>query len=282
MRPRILLLDEPHPKARAIMEEVAELIIEEQIKWKYIQFDFVYTQLTPVQTEKIVFCPCTGIDHIHAPKITYLDDQWKANEGREITSTAEHTWSLILQLAKFNRMQLRDKMLGVIGMGRIGAQITRYAWGFGTKTQGCDIIVEGKNMLVLHKSEAGVFALAMSKIELDELLKTSDIITLHVPLNDSTRELIGEKEFALMKPGALLVNTSRAEIVDRNALVDALQNKKISGYADDFYDGKKLTYDDEGLNAIRTSHIAGNCLEAREATDCYIANKIVEYIKESL
>ena len=173
-------------------------------------------------------------------------------------------------------------MLGVIGMGRIGAQITRYAWGFGAKIQGYDI-AEGKNRLILHKSETSIFALDMSKVELCELLKTSDIITLHVPLNDSTRDMMGEKEFALMKPGTLLINTSRAEMVDEDALIDAFRKDIIHGYADDFksnHTQKLLSI--QGKDCILTDHIAGNCIEAREATDIYIANKIVEYIKENL
>jgi len=256
MKPKILLLDEPHPKARAIMEEVAE--VTKGNGWTNT-YEGIYTGLTCVDTKdypclKFIGCPCTGIDHItnrsNVP-IIHLDEHWKANEGREITSTAEHTWSLILQLAKMNRMQLKGKTLHIIGYGRVGQQVAKYAEAF--------------NMTVAFRDKG---------ID-NKWLSISDIITLHVPLDDSTRGMIGEKEFAMMELGALLVNTSRAEIVDHDALLTALCQNKIS-YASDFYDSRY-----EGLgNVIQTPHIGGNCLEARKATDVYIANKIVEFINQ--
>ena len=269
MRPRILLLDEPHPKAKAIMEEVAECIT---MYSNYIP-DIVYTQLTPYKPNKFnvnipVFCPCTGVEHIQAPKIIHLDETWKANEGREITSTAEHTWSLILQLAKMNRVQLKNKTLGIIGIGRIGSIVACYAQTFYMNVIQCDKYPNGKSV---------EFALKL-------ILEESDIITLHVPLNEETRGMIGKEQFDMMKPGALLVNTSRAEVVDEQALKDWIYKHK-GNYADDFsgtYDIPSYYEGNKGGKAIRTPHIGGNCLEAREATDIYIAEKIKEYINGNL
>jgi lactate dehydrogenase-like 2-hydroxyacid dehydrogenase len=261
MRARILLLDEPHPKARAIMEEVAECV-------KQIPCDIVYTQLTPINTSKPVFCPCTGTDHIQAPEIIHLDEQWKANEGREVTSTAEHTFSLLLQLAKFNRMQLKGKTLGIIGHGRIGTQVEQYARAFDMQVCWYDKNVE---LWIFYR-----------------MLQTCDIITLHIPL-EGNEGFIGEKEFAMMKHGALLVNTSRAEIVSEKALGNWLKRNINNRYADDFYASHSheflkawYNYDGEADKIILTEHIAGNCLEAREATDLYIANKIKAYIEGGL
>jgi phosphoglycerate dehydrogenase-like enzyme len=275
MRPRILLLDEPHPKARAIMEEVAEAIskdcyiankiTEHESYWRGNEinldnFDYVYTQLTPVNANIPVFCPCTGIDHIQAPKVIYLDDKWKATEGREVTSTAEHTFSLILQLAKLNRMQLKGKTLCIVGYGRIGRQVAKYAICFEMTVRILDNC-DPYRYWILQK----------------ELFKESDIITLHVPLNEKTHGMIGEKEFAMMKSGALLVNTSRAEIVNEDALSNWLKSDDNNRYADDFYDSHSKEFQ-EYSGALMTRHIGGNCLEAREATDIYIAKKIVEYL----
>jgi phosphoglycerate dehydrogenase-like enzyme len=266
--PKILLLDEPHPKARKMMEEFAECQnVFDQSKpfviTRAIPGDIIYTQLTPIKTNIPVFCPCTGIDHIEAPNVIYLDDEWKQNEGELVTSTAEHTWSLILQLAKMNRMQLRKKIIGVIGIGRIGWMVYKYAKAF--------------------KMVGRIYNKNRDAYDFEKLIKQSDIITLHVPLNSETRGMISKNEFAMMKPGALLVNTSRAEIVNEPALMDALESGTLGGYADDFYhnheSGRLKFMSKYGDKVILTDHIGGNCLEAREATDIYIAQKMREWFK---
>lgn len=284
MKPKILLLDEPHPKARELMESVAELqkctVGKEINPIKKASFETnitkqnvvaIYTQFTPISAIVPVFCPCTGIDHIKAPKVIFLDDEWKRTEGQQVTSTAEHTWSLILQLAKINRMQLREKTLGIIGCGRIGEMVGFMAPGFMVEILFYDKYVPEKSWLPYRRT-------------LEYVLQNSDIITLHVPLNDETRVMIGKKEFELMKQGALLVNTSRAEIVNQQELLYALDNK-LNGYAHDFSDThfmEEYKKNPRKVALVQTPHIAGNCKEAREMTDIYIAKQIVKYIKEEL
>jgi len=293
MKPRILLLDEPHPKAKAILEDVAEFTTKinssyEGIftKLEHIHFD---NGITPTNLIKFVATPCTGTDHIHAEyckanniNIIHLDDAWKANEGREITSTAEHTWSLIMQLAKMNRMQLKDKTLGIIGHGRIGKQIAEYAVSFGMLVN----VYDKYKKAWVNYGETGFYV----NEPLEKILTDSNIITLHVPLNEETRGMIGKEQFDMMKPGALLVNTSRAEIVDEKALMETMLKEKTAGYADDFLNSHSLNFialagishNKTPGSIILTNHIAGNCLEAREATDIYIAEKIKEYINGNL
>lgn len=263
-KPRILLLDKPHPKARAIMEEVADT----SNKHKWIDYDGIFTTLEPIdkkvlslaQNIKFIATPCTGTDHIVVPngvKLIHLDNEWRKNEGREVTSTAEHTWRLVLELAKMRRMQLSYQTLGIIGYGRIGRQIAKYANAF-------------KMMLRIYDK-------LESTSTLNETLKYSDIITLHIPLQNN-EGFIGEKEFAMMKDGALLINTSRQGVIDIDALYKALESNKIGGYADDFANEVNFSevFQDR---VIQTPHIAGNSLEAREASDLYIAKKIKEYIE---
>lgn len=273
MKPKLLMNEDMHENAKKILEDVCELTASPNDGWFA-----VYTGLKPVSTNKPVFCPCTGIEHIQAPEIIYLDDVWKMNEGLEITSTAEHTWSLILQLAKMKRMQLFTKKLGIIGFGRIGHQIIRHAHAFGMSITVMDINPY-TNPYILYGNNKVLYGLDVAYSHLECLLKESDVITLHVPLNDSTRGMIGKKEFDMMKDGALLINTSRQEVVNINDLKSAILSKNIY-YADDFKDNVDLF--DYHANVMQTRHIGGNCLEAREATDIYIANKIKQYIKESV
>lgn len=251
MRPKLLLVDEPCNKAKEIFEAVFDFVMPNESEYT-TDFTAIYTQLTPVVTNATVFCPCTGIDHVKSPNVIYLDDTWKQNEGREITSTAEHTWSLILQLAKMKRMQLNDKTIGIIGFGRIGKKVAEYARAF------------GMNYTAINADVKHFWN------------EQYDIITLHVPLNESTKGMIGETYFELMKPGTLLINTSRPEIVDKNALINWLQKTgEDNYYADDFEEDRLIFFP----NVIQTPHIAGNSIEARESTDIYIANKAIEWWK---
>lgn len=266
MRPKLLLLDEPCKKAREIMESVCECMT---MYSNYVA-DLVYTQLTPYKPNEFnvnvpVFSPCTGVDHIQAPKVIHLDDEWKQTEGQYITSTAEHTWSLILQLAKLNRMQLSGKTLGIIGYGRIGQQVLKHARAFGMR-----IAIQEKPVRGLTTA----LEVVLDEQNKEMFYRLCDIITIHVPLNDETRGMIGNKQFEMMKPGALLVNTSRAEIVNEKSVLHYLNFGTLGGYANDF---NQCSHHPK---VIATSHIGGNCIEAREATDIYIANKIVEYVKE--
>jgi D-3-phosphoglycerate dehydrogenase len=123
-----------------------------------------------------------------------------------------------------------------------------------------------------------------------EGLCADDIITLHVPLNEETKGMIGEKEIAMMKDGALLVNTSRPQIVDEEAVIEALKSGKLAGYAHDFKPQVHIDtterwnlWMNSGVNdkVIATPHIGGKCREAREITDKYIAEKIIEFIGAS-
>lgn len=255
LKPKIYLQEGIHEKAAEILREVFEL---SSVKDGCIG---VWTRLKPYKGDEFEFVatPCTGPDHIETTKhVLCLDKRFKRTVGRSITSTAEHTISLILQLAKLKRMQIYEKELGVIGIGRIGKMVTNMiSIGFNLGIRLCDI-----------------------KDDITNLIKVSDIITLHVPLDDSTRKMISEKQFNMMKEGALLVNTSRAEIVDEEALYNALSSKKIY-YADDFLGSHSAKFlkrcEDLEDRCIFTPHIGGNCLEARETTDLWLANSILEY-----
>jgi phosphoglycerate dehydrogenase-like enzyme len=264
MRPKLLLVDEPCEKAKEMLAEVFEFVKPNESEYT-TDFTAVYTQLTPVVSNATVFCPCTGIDHIRASDVVYLDDKWKQGEGRNVTSTAEHTWSLVLQMAKMKRMQLSGKTIGIIGSGRIGKQVAKYAKAFG--------------MGIL------VYDIKYPPNDYKGLLTDSDIITLHVPLNETTKGMIGKKEFNIMKHGVLLINTSRQEIVNieelqikiSTSILQARYNTGIIYYADDFKDNVDLY---GYSNVIQTDHIGGNCTEAREATDIYIANKAIQWWEE--
>ncbi|MET4059479.1 phosphoglycerate dehydrogenase-like enzyme [Arthrobacter sp. UYP6] len=161
---------------------------------------------------------------------------------------AELTWALILGLARHlvpeanalrNRgpwqhtvgTDLQGATLGLLGLGKIGAQVARVGTAFGM-----DVIAWSSN-LTSERAEAAGARLASSK---EELLAAADVVSLHLVLSDRTRGLLGAEELALMKPTAHLVNTSRAAIVDQPALLDALIQGRIAGAGLDVFDEEPL------------------------------------------
>jgi phosphoglycerate dehydrogenase-like enzyme len=147
--------------------------------------------------------------------------------------------------------EIFDKTLGIVGLGTIGKKVARLANAFRMRVQYYDIA-----RLPEHEEDALGVRFRLFR----ELLRTSDIVTLHVPLNNSTRHMIGASELALMKPEAIVVNTSRGPVIDEVALTQALADNKLFGAGLDVFDqeppppGNPLFKLD---NVLLTSHFAG-------------------------
>ena len=128
---------------------------------------------------------------------------------------------------------LEGKRLGVIGLGKLGARVASYAKAFGM-----EVVAWSQNLTAERAAQAGV-----TQVSREELLKTSDFVTIHLVLSDRSRGLVGAADLALMKPGAVLVNTSRGPIVDEGAMLDALRSGRLSHAALDVYDREPLPAD---------------------------------------
>jgi len=160
--------------------------------------------------------------------------------------TAELTWALILAVARHIPQEdasvraggwqqtvgldLAGSTLGVIGLGRLGSRVARIGQAFEM-----DVVAWSANLTDERAAEVGVRRVAM-----EELLSTSDVVTIHLQLSDRTRGLIGREELSRMKPAAILVNTSRGAIVDEQALVEALRGGAIHGAGLDVFDQEPL------------------------------------------
>ena len=191
-------------------------------------------------------------------------------------TTADLTWALILAVARripeadrFTRaglfkgwgitlmlgVDVHGKTLGIVGAGRIGTAVALRASGFGMKVLYCS---PGRNVAIEKD-------LGAARGDLETLLRESDFVSLHVPLTPATRHLIGERELALMKPGAFLINTSRGAAVDEAALVRVLREKRIAGAGLDVYEEEPRLC--EGLrdldNAVLLPHVGSASLETR-------------------
>lgn len=172
-----------------------------------------------------------------------------------------------------NSFELRGKTLGIIGYGHIGSQVSILAEAFGMKVLYHDIIPK----LPLGN--------AKSSSSLDELIETSDIITMHVPADASTKNMVDEEFISRMKKGAYFLNLSRGSVVDINALAEARKSGHLSGIAVDVYPQEPKSKDEkfisplQGLdNTIITPHIGGSTQEAQENIGLDAASKLVNYL----
>ena len=186
--------------------------------------------------------------------------------GTEINSNpaAEITWALILGLLRNFKQEidnmfqgywqttigseLKGKMLGVMGLGKIGTQVAKVGKAFGM-----EVCAWSENLNLSHANEIGV--LPMSK---EDLLKNSDIISIHLVLGERYKNLITKKEIEMMKKTSFLINTSRGQIINENDLVEALKDEKIAGAGLDVYDKEPLPQDHKLRflpNALLLPHI---------------------------
>lgn len=168
--------------------------------------------------------------------------------------------------------EARGKKLGIIGYGHIGTQLGILAESLGMHVFFYDI----ENKLPLGN--------ATQVQHLSDLLNMSDVVSLHVPENASTKNMMGAEELALMKPGALLINASRGTVVDIPALCDALASKHLAGAAIDVFPTEPATNSDpftsplcEFDNVILTPHIGGSTQEAQENIGLEVAGKLAKY-----
>jgi len=173
--------------------------------------------------------------------------------------------------------QLRGKTLGLIGLGNIGEKVARIG-----KALGMNILVT-KRTPPTPELQRELEAEYIPLKDFSNFLQKSDVITIHIPLTPQTRHMIGGKEIQLMKDGAFIINTSRGEIVDEKALLEALQSGKLGGAAIDVYEVEPPK--DLALirlsNVVCTPHIGGQTVESQKAAAITIASKLVKLLRDA-
>lgn len=245
-----------------------------------------------------VVTAATGLDHIDVEVaaergIEIISLQGETEFLRTIPATAEHTWALLLCLARriasahtdvisgnwerdrFRGIELRGRNLGVIGYGRVGRMVAQYGVCFGMTVRAVD--------------PKGVGAEHVADVPLDQLLRLSDVVTLHVPLNRQTTGMIGSAELKQMRSGAILINTSRGGVVIESALTAALSSGHLRGAALDVIPAERdearrnmsslLRYARENDNLLITPHIGGATYESMERTEILTASKLAQFLQ---
>ncbi|MFE0697778.1 D-2-hydroxyacid dehydrogenase family protein [Streptomyces sp. NPDC058869] len=231
-------------------------------------FDIVVTlrERVPFPAELFDRLPRLGLLVASGMRNSVIDFDAARRHGVEVCGTAssstppvELTWALLLGLARgivpeatalrtggawqsTLGADLHGRRLGLLGLGKIGARVAQAGLAFGM-----DVVAWSRNLTKERADEAGV-QLAASK---EDLLASSDFVSVHLALGERTRGLIGAAELALMRPTAYLVNTSRAAIVDTAALLTALRDGEIAGAAIDVFDVEPLPADDPVRTAPR-------------------------------
>ncbi|MEE2904395.1 MAG: NAD(P)-dependent oxidoreductase [Myxococcota bacterium] len=230
---------------------------------------------------RAVITPTTGLDHIdlklaHKRGVEVLSLRGELEVLEKISSTAELTWTLLLSLVRklpfafnsvidghwnkwpFEGEELIEKTLGIVGCGRLGRMVARYGLAFGMR-----VVAYDPDEIARENAPQGV-----SFLEFSQLLETSDIVSLHVPLNEKTEGFFGRDCFAKMKEGAYFINTARGELTDEQALLEAL-TRNIKGAAVDVVRGDSrwddgvpenhplVQYAKKHQNLIITPHIGG-------------------------
>ena len=236
--------------------------------------DFTEAVFSTCPALRIVSLWGTGTDHVDLEAAVRHGITVTNTPGVSAISMAEHCLTLMLATARripeidletraggWPRAfvtQLHGKTLGVIGLGAIGRQTARIAKGIGMRVVAWTV----------HPSVTLADELGVELIELEELYRSSDIVSLHLRQSPSTIGLIGAREFEWMKPTAIFINTARGPIVDEVALVEALEKKKISGAGLDVFDVEPLPRGHPLMklpNVVLTPHSGGITREALEA-----------------
>ncbi len=240
----------------------------------------------------------TGLDHIDLEaaaesNVTVLSLHGEAEFLKGLSATAELAWGLLLALLRhipqaadsvkggiwdrdvFRGNELRGRRLGILGLGRLGRMVAKYGRAFGMSVAAYDPYLDDWPENV------------ESRPTLETLLEDTQVFSLHVPLNDETRGLIGGTELARLPKGAVLINTSRGAVLDEAALLRVLGSGHLAGagidvVADEFAGGPSddlLAYVRDHGNLIITPHMGGATVESMEKAEVFMAQKLARFLK---
>lgn len=300
-------------EARRILQSVGhvteEIVSQDQLAAKVKDFDVLIVRLGLRVTQDVleasvrlqaVVSATTGLDHIdletaRAQDIAVLSLQGEIEFLQSVTATPEHTWALLLALVRrvpwayndvahgkwrrdeFRGHDLYEKRLGILGLGRVGHHVARYGLAFGMEVGAYDPSLTGWPEGV-HRFDSP-----------DDLLQRSEILSLHIPLNEKTSGFLDEEKLRLLPKGAWLINTSRGAILNEEALVRLLLNGHLAGAAVDVLaeeqpDGQRaqsplINYMQAHDNLLVTPHLGGATFESMQRTEVFMAEKLCQFLK---
>jgi D-3-phosphoglycerate dehydrogenase len=230
-----------------------------------------------------------GVDNIDLEAATKRGIVVVNAPAGNVRSAAEHTVALLMSLARhvpqacaklragdwakkaYVGTELHGKTLGLVGLGRVGEQVTRMVKGFEIRLVAYDPFVSAERAELL----------GVELISLEELLKRSDFITVHVPMTPSTKGIIGKKELKLVKPSVRFVNTARGGIIDEEALYRAIEEDRVAGAAFDVFTEEPATENIllQSEKVIVTPHLGASTEEAQTSVAVDVAEQVLDVLK---
>ncbi len=231
---------------------------------------------------KVIGRAGTGVDNVDVPAATRRGIVVANAPGSNMVAAAEHAVGLLLAVARNipqahaalragrwerrNGVELADKTLGVVGFGRIGQLVAARARGLEMRVIAYDPVVSAERIMELQ----------VAPVSLDELWQQADFVTLHAPLTNETRHLVGRDSLARMRRGVRIVNAARGELVDLDALVEALESGQVAGAGLDVFptepytEGRILELD----NVVVTPHLGASTREAQDRAGVIVAEQV--------
>lgn len=300
-------------EARRVLQRLGTLVEEpvaqEELAQRAAEADVLIVRLGLRVTREVmeaaprlraIVTATTGLDHVDLRAarergVTVLSLQGEAAFLRTITATAEHTWALLLAVVRhvpeafasvrrgewdrdrFRGRDLRGRRLGIVGLGRIGERVAGYGRAFEMAVGAYDPYRSG------WAPDVRPFG------TLDALLRWSDVLSIHAPLDKQTRGLIGEPHLRLLPPGAIVLNTSRGGIVEEAALAALLASGHLAAAAVDVLAGEQvpelrersplLDYARTHANLLITPHLGGATLDSMARTEVFMAEKLTRFLE---
>ncbi len=312
---KILVNDGIHPDGKMLLEEAGyevhtDKVAQEDLAAQLPAYDVVIVRsATKIRKDLIAQCPNlkiiarggVGLDNIDVADAKAQGIEVMNTPAASSQSVAElvfgHMFTLARSLHLSNRamvergdsefkklkkayskgIQLRNKTIGIIGLGRIGQEVARIGLGLGMNVMPVDLVVNEVAIDInLYKSDEVGLSVKLATTTLDEMLAKADFITLHVP---GGRVILGEAEFAKMKDGAFLINAARGGTVDEAAMLAAIESGKLAGAGLDVFDNEP-TPQRAILNNPKislTPHTGASTLEAQRNIGLELADKIIAF-----
>ncbi len=279
--------------------EIQVGVSEEELKARIAGYDALIvrsgTKVTREVIEagtrlKVIGRAGVGVDNIDVDSATERGIMVVNAPGANTISAAEHTIGMLLSLSrkipaanqslksgewsrkKYMGVEVNGKVLGIIGLGRVGGEVAKRAKGLGMRVVAYDPFIS--------QDKAG--ELGVSLMGFSEVLSISDFITIHTPLMKDTYHLIGKDEFEKMKEGVRIINCARGGIIDENALVEAIKSGKVAGAALDVFEQEPPPMDSDLLkldSVIVTPHLGASTEEAQRAAAIVIADEVIRALE---
>ena len=284
-------------KLRAFADVDVELeLSEEEVKGHIVDYDALIVRSGTSVTKEIIDAGArlkvigragVGMDNVDVETATEKGVLVVNAPEANTISAAEHTVAMLLALArkipaahvslksgkwerkKHTGVEVNDKVLGIIGMGRVGGEVSKRAEGLGMSVVAYDPFIS--------QERARELGIALSNFA--EVISAADFISLHTPLTKDTRHMIGAQEFELMKDGVRVINCARGGIIDENALLDAINSGKVAGAALDVFEHEPPVEAEEKLlereEVVVTPHLGASTEEAQRAAAVVIAEEVI-------